>query len=79
MDGGAWWATVQGVIKESDTAEESSAHTGWASEHFPFCHLLTCLIEELAESPSDWHILFPSTIKFVFELSYELDSRVYLF
>ena len=27
MDGGAWWATVHGVTKESDTLRRLSTHT----------------------------------------------------
>ena len=27
MDRGAWWATVYGVTKESDTTEHTSTHT----------------------------------------------------
>ena len=27
MDGGAWWATVQGIAKGSDITEHTHAHT----------------------------------------------------
>ena len=27
MDGGAWWATAQGVVKRLDTTERLSTHT----------------------------------------------------
>ena len=28
MDGGAWWATVHGVAKESDTTEQNNNKAG---------------------------------------------------
>ena len=59
MDRGAWWATVHGVTRVSDTTEWLSAHTAFLS----ICRLFSlwekakqtkCLIRSLSETVSLW-------------------------
>ena len=38
MDRGAWWATVHGFIKESDTAEQLNIPPLWYQIQYCYCH-----------------------------------------
>ena len=38
IDRGAWWATVHGIIKESDTAEQLNISPLWYHIQYCYCH-----------------------------------------